>query len=298
MLLSRFIREGAAALGAIYPEMEASALMTALCSELLGTKSYSHILNPEEEIASDAFPRVQEALSRLLNGEPLQYITGVKEFYCRRFAVNPSVLIPRPETEILVREAALRLLNIEGSREALDLCTGSGCIAWSLALEVPGARITAVDISEDALATASGQSFPDEPEGWTAPVFVKADILESGAPDLFPAGNFDVLVSNPPYIRESEKAAMRRNVLDFEPSLALFVPDDDPLLFYRAVAAIGARALKPGGWGIVEINEELGDGVADVFRQAGFGKIEKIPDFFGKNRFVSFEKAHPEAAQG
>ena len=165
----------------------------------------------------------------------------------------------------------------------LDLFTGSGCIAWSIALEVPGAEVTGVDISEAALAVARRQF-----EG-SGPVFVQADVLE--VPGEFPGAPFDVITANPPYIRESERAAMHRNVLDHEPGLALFVPDDYPLVFYRAIASWAQRFLRPGGWGIVEINEALGDETAAVFVGAGLQNVENSADYFGKERFVSFQKA-------
>ncbi len=292
MLLSRFIREAATSLEALYPPREARSLAERLALDVQGVRPYDWVVRPELEAA----PELSACLERLLAGEPLQYVTGVQEFYGRTFRVGPGVLIPRPETEILVREACVRALQLTSPR-VLDLCTGSGCIAWSIALEVPGASVTAVDLSDEALAVARGQNPCDlHPEGGSgavpgakgvasAPRFVKADVLE---PQEYPGGPFDVIVSNPPYIRESEKAAMHRNVLEHEPAMALFVPDADPLVFYRAVAACAVRQLTPGGWGMVEINEALGVQTAAVFESAGLGKVEILPDFFGKQRFVSF----------
>ena len=231
----------------------------------------------------------------MAQGEPLQYVTGVQEFCGRRFRVAPGVLIPRPETEMLVAEATERLRPLLLGKplpKVLDLCTGSGCIAWSIALEAPGAVVTGVDISEAALALARSQfaaEGPGVPREAAAPEFVLQDVLE--VPESFAGAPLDVITANPPYIRESEKAAMHRNVLEYEPALALFVPDEDPLLFYRAVARWALRFLKPGGWGIAEINEELGAETAAVFESAGLRKVEKHGDFFGKERFVSFEKA-------
>ena len=276
MLLSVFLREGARRLEALYPPREARSLVERLGADVCGFKPYDHIVQPSLEA-----PEVLcQALERLLAGEPLQYVTGWTEFYGRRFKVCPGVLIPRPETEILVREACQRALNLEAPR-VLDLCTGSGCIAWSIALEVPGARVTGVDISEEALRVARDQSKPPSND----PVFMQADVLQEGT---FPGAPFDIIVANPPYIRDSERAAMHRNVLEHEPELALFVPDDDPLVFYRAIAGIAARSLAPGGWGMVEVNEALGAETAAVFEAAGLGKVQVFPDFFGKDRFVSF----------
>ena len=337
MLLPQFIRKGAKSLEALYPPEEARSLVLRLAEDLCGFAPFDYILKPEAEVPDE----LEDGLRRLLDGEPLQYITGFQEFRGRRFRVTPDVLIPRPETELLVDAAVARLLPeglVSGCHapRVLDLCTGSGCVAWSIALEVPGAEVTGVDISEAALDVASSQ-FPTEPSRMcdrrlppgdpdhprsvsgrgpqaqrsgrdgvseangrspeaiackrsdgSVPRFVKADVLQ--VPEEFEGAPFDVITANPPYIRESEKARMHRNVLEHEPELALFVLDEDPLLFYRAVAQWAARFLKPGGWGIVEINEELGEETAAVFRAAGLSNVKKSADFYGKERFVSFEK--------
>ena len=152
---------------------------------------------------------------------------------------------------------------------------------------MPGAEVTGVDISDGALAVASGQDFADEMArtGAKAPQFLKADVLCEPQADL---GMFDVLVSNPPYVMDSEKAVMRSNVLDHEPHLALFVPDDDPLVFYRAVAVWALKLLKSGGRGVVEINEALGEETAEIYRSAGFSHVHIIKDLNDKDRFVAF----------
>ena len=169
----------------------------------------------------------------------------------------------------------------------LDLCTGSGCIAWTLALEMPGAKVTAVDISDGALAVASSQDFSEETvrTGAVSPTFIKADVL-AGPSSVLP--QYDIIVSNPPYVMDKEKALMRSNVLDHEPHLALFVSDDDPLIFYRAIAVWAKALLKPDGFGIVEINEALGMETADVFTKTGFGNVEIIRDLSDRDRFVRF----------
>ena len=202
------------------------------------------------------------------------------------------MLIPRPETEILCREAVATASRLQRMRAAygkgaapvrvLDLCTGSGCIAWTLAQSVPGVEAVAVDISPEALEVAASQPFKGP-----RPTFVQADIL-SDIPSAI-AGPFDLILSNPPYIRESEKASMRPNVLDFEPELALFVPDDDPLLFYRAVARWSSALLAPEGFGAVEINESLPAETAAVFSEAGF-RTEIRRDLAEKPRFVAFRR--------
>ena len=289
MLLPEFIREGAATLEALYPPKEARSLVLRLCSEVLGTESYTHIVEPKYEIPAEKLTVLQDNMKRLADGEPLQYVLGYQEFLGRRFHVAPGVLIPRPETELLVADAIARCYVrplIDSSNQGprvLDLCTGSGCIAWSIALEVPGAIVTGVDISKSALEIASSQF------SGVAPRFVKADVLQ--LPEEFDGAPFDLITANPPYIRESEKAAMHRNVLEHEPGLALFVPDDDALRFYRAIALWAQRFLKTGGSCIVEINEALGDETVLLFEAAGFKEVKKHADFFGKDRFVSFKKA-------
>lgn len=286
MLLPQFIRESCTALEALYPPQEARSLVLRLCSELIGTESYTHIVEPQFEISSELLPGLLAARDRLLAGEPLQYVTGVQEFCGHRFRVTPDVLIPRPETEQLVESVISR--SRDGEPAVLDLCTGSGCIAWSIALALPGAKVTGVDISQAALAVARAQTPDDTQQSGLMLEFVQADVLR--LPDSFAGAPFDVLTANPPYIKESEKAAMHRNVLEHEPGLALFVPDADPLLFYRAIAGWAQKFLKPGGWGIVEINEDLGSETAAVFCDAGFRDVQKQLDFFGKTRFVSFLK--------
>ena len=275
---ARLALTSAEAMSPGYSAEESKALVARLCKEVLGVESYTHIIEPSLEIPPVKEPVLREALTRLLKGEPIQYILGYEYFMDRRFNVSPAVLIPRPETEILCREALA--LSREGDR-ALDLCTGSGCIAWTLSLA--GLETVGVDISPEALAIASSQPF-DGP----SPKFLLKDVLEG--PSGFEEGLFDLIVSNPPYVRESEKALMRKNVLDYEPSLALFVKDADPLVFYNAVASFAKLLLKPGGHGFVEINEALGEETAAVFSAAGFSEVRILRDFDTKMRVVTFKK--------
>lgn len=300
MLLKDFIREASAALSTIYPPEEARSIVMMLCRSRLGVESYTHIIEPGTLVPESFIPKLRDDMSRLCRFEPVQYVIGKARFCDLDFDVNPSVLIPRPETEQLVGLACsaamalgrLRVPHGKSSDKAriLDLCTGSGCIAWSLALACPGSEVVAVDVSEEALAVAASQPFDSLLRSKRAlrPHFVRMDILDdSGVADL---GRFDIVVSNPPYVRESEKQAMRSNVLDWEPSLALFVPDADPMVFYRAVARISGQCLEPWGKGFCEINEALGPETVSVFNASGFKTTSTIKDFFGKNRFVSFSK--------
>ena len=284
MLLAEFIRESVPALEKLYPSPEARGLVLMLCEERLGVRSYTHIVEPLFEIPEAALSGLKADMSRLAAGEPIQYVLGYTEFCGRKFKVGPSVLIPRPETGQLVDESLKLLAAMGRPAKVLDLCTGSGCIAWSVALGAPGVSVTATDISEPALALARSQ-FKDVPSGANAPEFVCSDLL-GGCREI--CGCFDLLLSNPPYVMEKEKAAMRRNVLEHEPGIALFVPDDDPLLFYRALASVSLRLLDSSGTGIVEINEALGPETAAVFEAAGYRKTEILRDIFGKDRFVRF----------
>ena len=300
MLLVVFLKEGTQALESLYPAAEARNLMLMLCQEFIGTQSYTHIIEPGFEVDKKDEPILGAALERLKKGEPVQYVTGVCEFCGRRFHVTPEVLIPRPETELLVQEAVRKADRIRRLRSpygksaepvrVLDLCTGSGCIAWSVALEVPGVQVVGVDISEGALSVAQGQDFTTELKstGALPPIFVKADVLDTDRE--FPYGPFDLILSNPPYIMEKEKSLMRSNVLDYEPPQALFVPDEDPLLFYRAIASWSQRFFAADGMGLTEINEELGADIQAVFTAAGFQEVEQVKDFFDKTRFVSYRK--------
>ena len=285
MLLKDFIVSSRHALSELYPEGEARSLVDGLCGKILGVTPQTHILQPGFCIDPALLPMLEDGLSRLLRCEPLQYVLGEAWFLGRRFKVTPAVLIPRPETEEMV-DMALRKAG-DLSRDAgrplrvLDLCTGSGCIAWSMALGLPQSEVTGLDISPEALSVASSQF-----DGDNRPRFVLSDVLD---PDcLKDGGRFDIFLSNPPYVRESEKALMSRNVLDWEPGLALFVPDGDPLRFYRAEAALAARLLSPGGFGLVEINEAYGREVAGLFRDAGFRDPEVLKDLSGRDRFVLF----------
>ena len=307
MLLKDLIKEGTDIISSMYPEREAREMVFAYLESVVGTRRHTHIIEPEYQVDDEAASQAVGAFRRMASGEPLQYVTGKAYFYGREFNVTPDVLIPRPETELLCR-AVIDFVKMTSEVRILDLCTGSGCIAWTMALEIPGARVTAVDISEGALAVASAQDFADEMSGTgaVAPDFLKADVLSCHPepslchpePSLchpersegsFPS-HFDIIVSNPPYVMDSEKALMRKNVLDHEPHLALFVPDDDPLLFYRAVAQWALQLLKPGGFGIVEINEALGEETAEIYRRYGFCAVTIIKDLNDKDRFVSFRR--------
>lgn len=288
MLLRDLISKGTETISQAFPEREAREMVLMFLQHSIGVTRHTHILEPSYEVSEEASAEAMRAFGRMAAGEPVQYIIGKAFFYDREFNVTPDVLIPRPETELLVREAVnwARRSGRETMRIA-DLCTGSGCIAWSMAMELPGAEVTAVDISDGALAVAAGQESGSAAAGCpcevVAPKFIKADVLAGPVEGL---GTFDMILSNPPYVMDSEKALMRKNVLEHEPWLALFVPDDDPLLFYRSVAAWARQLLKPDGLCLVEINEALGRQTAEVFEDAGFRDVEVLQDLNSRDRFV------------
>lgn len=300
MLLAEFVKAGTKALESLYPQKEARSIVLMLCEEVLGTENYTHIVEPEFKIDDKKLPELEAAMERLKKMEPVQYVLGHTEFYGRTFKVDPAVLIPRPETELLCRDAiklgmrVFRMRSPYGKNaepvRILDLCTGSGCIAWTMALSIPGSRVTAVDISDAALEVAAGQDFASELKSKETfkPEFIKADVLDSE--QEIELGPFDMVLSNPPYIMESEKEDMRRNVLEYEPESALFVPDDDPLLFYRAIARWSQRFMSPDGVGLSEVNETLARQTETVFKAAGYAHTEIVRDLSDKNRYIVYHK--------
>lgn len=300
MLLAEFVKAGTKALESLYPQKEARSIVLMLCEEVLGTENYTHIVEPEFKIDDKKLLELEAAMERLKKMEPVQYVLGHTEFYGRTFKVDPAVLIPRPETELLCRDAIKLGMRVYRMRSPygknaepvriLDLCTGSGCIAWTMALSIPGSRVIAVDISDSALEVAAGQDFASELKSKETfrPEFIKADVLDSE--QEIELGPFDMVLSNPPYIMESEKEDMRRNVLEYEPESALFVPDDDPLLFYRAIARWSQRFMSPDGVGLSEVNESLARQTETVFKAAGYAHTEMVRDLSDKNRYIIYHK--------
>jgi release factor glutamine methyltransferase len=287
MLLSEFIRQSIKALCSLYSEEEARSMVMYYCAEVFGFTSYIHITEPATEVPEELLCDALRDMKRLENAEPIQYVLGYTEFCGRKFKTDTRALIPRAETELLcikAKELAPTALRI------LDLCTGSGCIAWTLALDIPGAIVTATDISAEALSLARSQ-FGSVPKPAIKPLFVQADVLDVEASiGVLNGEKCDLLTANPPYVMLAEKAAMRPNVLDWEPPMAIFTPEQDSLVFHRAIALIARKALSPEGRGIVEINSDLVDETMDVFRAVGLCDVEIIPDFFDRPRFISFSQ--------
>ena len=224
---------------------------------------------------------LDNCISRLLANEPIQYITGHTDFCGHSFTVNPSVLIPRPETEQLVG-MTLDLPDLPIHAAVMDACTGSGCVAISLKAERPEWQVYACDISAEALQTARENASANN----TQVIFSLTDVLSANRPK----GPFDVIVSNSPYVLGREKNSMKPQVLEREPHIALFVPDSDPLIFYRALAIWGIHSLSPHGWILAEINPLLSTETVEIFAQHGYGNCEIINDIFAKKRFIRCQK--------
>lgn len=255
---------------------EAKAMMYIIFENLKGWNPVDIAIKSNEEMTSFMIGEVDGVLKRLLNDEPIQYIFGNASFYGLKVRVKPGVLIPRPETaelvDIIVKE------NQQKDLQVADLCTGSGCIALALARNLPFAEVIATDVSDVALSVAK----ENNKELHTGIELLKADILKGE-----PSGRtFDIIVSNPPYIAEREKQNMEPNVLDHEPSLALFVPDNDPLIYYRAILDYAGDALAPGGKIYFEINPLFADDLRRLAQSKGFDGVELMRDSFGKVRFA------------
>lgn len=315
MNVREFIDAGVAELLPLYSKEEARALCDRVLESLAGIKNYTLSVEPEKEILLSEGREYEgkgllgkegtelmlcSVIERLKKGEPLQYILGSQEFCGHNFSVGPGVLIPRPETEELV--SLITFSN--SSRRKLrifDICTGSGCIAWSLWYNFPFSEVYGCDNSVTALdfakkqnidlpgankSDSSGNSNGSENLPREKPFFFECDIMNPSSLSVLGGKKFDIIVSNPPYIRESEKKFMRRNVLDYEPSGALFVSDDNPLVFYRQIAGLGYELLNKDGRIYFEVNEALGKEVSEILSDFRFSQPQIVNDIFNKPRFV------------
>ena len=259
----------------IYTAGEVSALTRIIATELLGVSQMAFYLKDDITLTAEQETLLDNVIERLKKQEPIQYILGYSVFCGLRFKVTPATLIPRPETSELVEWIAS---EAAGRESILDIGTGSGCIAVSLAHKMLQSKVTAWDISNDALAVAAENS---KANGCVV-TFEQVDILA-----YEPTGEqFDIIVSNPPYIKENEKEAMHANVLDWEPHTALFVPNNDPLLFYRTIAEKGLTLSKPGGSLYFEINRAHGKDTVDMLAALGYTSIELRKDFADNDRMI------------
>lgn len=262
----------------VYSNSEIQHLRFMVYETLLGVSKIEAITQAEKIIASDKYEQLEAVAERLACNEPIQYILGETEFFGLRFKVSPSVLIPRPETEELlswiISDCKTPKLRV------LDIGTGSGCIAIALDKNMNNAEVFGLDISPKALEIARENASINN----TKVTFIEQNILESELVNL--PYKLDLLVSNPPYIRENEKTLMKANVLDYEPQLALFVPTKKPLLFYEKIAQLGTHILKKDGLLYFEINEAMGAEIKTLLHQLNYKNIEIRKDFDGKNRMV------------
>lgn len=304
--------------GKLYGKEEGRAIAVRLLQHFCGISAYEHMVEPYGAIAPEILGELQSAAQQAAAARPLQYIIGYQEFMGLKIAVEEGVLIPRPETEELVN-LVLNHIATRPSHPAhpdglriLDAACGSGCIATALKHHLPESQIFACDLSPKALrittrnlTSAQNLSSPPPDKSSSAhelssehsdfnyehSVFkyehsvFSYDLLKS--PEEFPLKELDIIVSNPPYVMERERSEMRANVLDYEPAEALFVPDNDPLLFYRALEKLASATLKPGGAIFMEINENLSLETASIFKNAGYTSVEVKTDLFGKQRFCT-----------
>ena len=271
----------------IYSSDEANALIMILLEHYFGIDRVKIAMDPELRLSESELLTLHFAVKELLKNKPVQYILGETEFCGMRFFVDENVLIPRPETEELVNQLVSCSVNQlhSPSFRIIDIGTGSGCIAISLAKLLKNSVVTAVDISEKALEVAKKNA---ETNGVNVN-FIKDDILNPKSPELLD-NQFDIIVSNPPYVCESEKTEMHANVLDYEPSSALFVSDTDPLIFYRKILEFAQKNLKPDGEIWFEINEKLGTEMKNLCLVKGFEKVEIIKDFRERDRILRITK--------
>lgn len=260
----------------LYPERERMNIARMVAAHAEGVEMVKYLTEPNEEVE---IADLENLAKRLTAGCPMQYLIGEEEFCGLKFKVNEGVLIPRPETEELVAWAE-DMAQVFPSPRILDICTGSGCIAISLAKRIPTAQVWAIELSNEALAVATENNIR-----LSAGVrLLKDDAL--GAMPSIEGCEFDIIVSNPPYIPLSERCEMRRNVTDYEPSMALFVEDDNPLIFYRAIARKALSVLSQEGYLLFEVHERLANETAEMLHEMGFAQVDVRTDMFGKQRMV------------
>ncbi len=290
MLLKNYKTTFLQELSSLYEEQEIDSFFYIILEKLHGLKRIDLALNPQKVMDGAHLKQWKNIVSELKKQRPVQYILGETTFYGLSFLVNENTLIPRPETEELV-ELIIKSFesSVSGSGlKILDIGTGSGCIAISLAKNIPNAAVFAIDVSEEALATAKKNAELNK----VAIDFISTNILDVVTLSAV-AGldkQFDIIVSNPPYVRNLEKYEIKPNVLEYEPHLALFVDDIDPLLFYRKIAELAIKNLNPNGKLYFEINQYLGKETIKLLEDFGFRNVELKKDIYGNDRIISCEK--------
>lgn len=280
MILKEAIEQLRSGLAGVADPHEVQAMIRVICEDVFNYDPVDVALRQESVLPDFAQQRITDLIHRLQRHEPLQYIVGNARFHGHKFKVTPAVLIPRPETEQLVDLIVDE--NKESDLRVLDMGTGSGCIAISLARALKFAQVDALDVSRDALAVARANA---------EALQVKVRFFESDMLALQPAATYDIIVSNPPYICWSERESMERNVKDYEPGQALFVPDNDPLLFYKAIVPYAKQSLERGGRLYLEINQRFGAEVKRLLDEHGFDEVRIIDDSYGKVRFAAARMA-------
>ncbi|MDX5482580.1 MAG: peptide chain release factor N(5)-glutamine methyltransferase [Hymenobacteraceae bacterium] len=262
-----------------FPEPEAGAIAQLVLEHILQKSRIQLSLRQQEPVGPEQEQQIQQAVKRLQQQEPVQYVLGVAHFYGLELQVDERVLIPRPETEELV-DLVVKEHRWQQGLRILDICTGSGCIPLALAANLSTHKVYGLEVSEGALevARANAAKYQLEVEWLLQDVF--------GPVQGIAPGSLDIITSNPPYVLEEEKERMRDNVLRYEPHLALFVPDLDPLKYYKRITELGLALLKPGGKLYFEINERYGREVRQLLLEKGFAQAEVVQDLFGKDRGV------------
>jgi release factor glutamine methyltransferase len=261
----------------LYPKTEVKAFTRLILEHVCGLSFTEQVLLRKQKLNERHKKAVYAVVDRLKNYEPVQYILGETEFFGLKLKVTPAVLIPRPETEELAHWIAETALPEKPA--VIDMGTGSGCLALAIKKQFPQAQVSATDVSAEALKVARENAALNDLDVH----FFQSDMLQWGK---YAWDEYDVVVSNPPYVRESEKTAMFANVLKYEPESALFVPDANPLLFYREIASFAQTYLKKTGWLFFEINENLGEEMIQMLEHSGFTSVELKKDVFGKNRMA------------
>jgi release factor glutamine methyltransferase len=264
----------------IYEPLEARSIANSLLDTIMEDSQIQRVVNPSYSFNEDQLKWIKEKLVRLSTNEPIQYALGETEFFGLKFIVNNSVLIPRPETEELVQWV---LEEVKAGQSILDIGTGSGCIPVSLAKKNEKLQIYALDISQEAISIAKKNAEKNN----VSIAFLQDDILNP----IQSGSSYDVIISNPPYVTLAEKKAMHKNVLDFEPESALFVPDENPLIFYKGIINYSKKRLHPGGLLFLEINEAFGEELIQLLKQENFTNIKLKKDISGKDRMIRARKS-------